>query len=93
MSYISQQQFGDNASISLSNVDGDEGVSKGNLIFGKDKDKKAAIVKIDNGALVVHDMRLHSLVEELLIEMRKISKYLEIMSDEDLIDGDFDKND
>lgn len=93
MSYISQQQFGDNASISLSNIDGDEGVSKGNLLVGKSRENTVEIAKITDGAITTHDVRLHSLLEELLVEMRKISRYLEIMSDEDLIDGDFDKND
>jgi hypothetical protein len=93
MSYIPGQQLGDNADILLSNIDGDEGVSKGNLIFGKNLSNKAEAVDIENGAISMHDMRMHSLVEEMLTEIRKVSRYLEIITEEELIDGDFDKND
>lgn len=89
MSFIPGQQLGDNADISLTNIDGDEGASKGNLLVGKNTDDKAEFATIDGGLLSTYDMSLAVLIQELIREVRKTNKYLELMSDEELVDGDF----
>jgi len=83
MTYLKEQQFGDQVAVDQKDVSGTEGETKGNLLIGVNRDGETEICRIDQGSLAVNDRTMLSVMAEVLNELRIMNLHLAHMTGED----------